>query len=163
MDARRAREEKTYRCFVEDCEKVCSTPNSRRQHAIIKHQFPKNYDFFIVNDGIDKRKTMLRTDHRRRASAGGSASISRARKSGPGKEQQLPPTAMEIDTESAAAPTTTGSENDKQTSTAGTSNVEGFKVDAEMEEITKSMSSLKFVPPSVRFGRGRGRGGLARR
>lgn len=30
--------------------------------------------------------------------------------------------------------------------------------DHEIDTITKSMSSLKFVPPSVRFGRGRGRG-----
>jgi hypothetical protein len=30
--------------------------------------------------------------------------------------------------------------------------------DADMEGLTGAMSSLKFVPPSVRFGRGRGRG-----
>lgn len=33
----------------------------------------------------------------------------------------------------------------------------------EVEDLTKSMSALKFVPPSLRFGRGRGKGGLARR
>lgn len=35
--------------------------------------------------------------------------------------------------------------------------------DDAMDDITESMSALKFVPPSIRFGRGRGRGGLARR
>jgi hypothetical protein len=34
--------------------------------------------------------------------------------------------------------------------------------DAAMEDITSSLSTLKFVPPSIKFGRGRGRGGLAR-
>lgn len=36
--------------------------------------------------------------------------------------------------------------------------------DADMEGLTGAMSSLKFVPPSVRFGRGRGkgRGGFSR-
>ena len=34
--------------------------------------------------------------------------------------------------------------------------------DAAMEDITSSLSALKFVPPSIKFGRGRGRGGLAR-
>lgn len=36
--------------------------------------------------------------------------------------------------------------------------------DAEMEGLAGAMSALKFVPPSVRFGRGRGkgRGGFSR-
>ena len=36
--------------------------------------------------------------------------------------------------------------------------------DADMEGLTGAMSALKFVPPSVRFGRGRGkgRGGFSR-
>ena len=34
--------------------------------------------------------------------------------------------------------------------------------DAAMEDITSSLSALKFVPPNIKFGRGRGRGGLAR-
>ena len=35
-------------------------------------------------------------------------------------------------------------------------------VDADMDNLTSTMSALKFVPPSVRFGRGGRRGGLAR-
>ena len=34
--------------------------------------------------------------------------------------------------------------------------------DKGIEDLTKSMSALKFVPHSVRFGRGRGRAGFAR-
>lgn len=35
--------------------------------------------------------------------------------------------------------------------------------DTGMMDITRSMASLKFVPPSVKFGRGRGGGGFAQR
>ena len=36
------------------------------------------------------------------------------------------------------------------------------KCDDGMEKITSNMSALKFVPPSIRFGRGGKRGGLSR-
>lgn len=34
--------------------------------------------------------------------------------------------------------------------------------DAAVEDLTSTMSTLRFVPPSVRFGRGGRRGGLSR-
>lgn len=40
-EALAARGEKTYGCFVEDCERKCSTPQKRRMHLIDKHMFPK--------------------------------------------------------------------------------------------------------------------------
>ena len=36
-----AKGERTYACFVEDCERKCSTPQKRRLHLIDKHGFPK--------------------------------------------------------------------------------------------------------------------------
>ena len=36
------------------------------------------------------------------------------------------------------------------------------KKDVEMEDLSGAMSALKFVPPSVRFGRGGKRGGFSR-
>ncbi|KAF2229698.1 hypothetical protein EV356DRAFT_510265 [Viridothelium virens] len=60
-EIRREKGEKTYRCFVEDCDRVCSAPHKRRLHLIDKHHFPRHYDFFIVNDGMDNRTTMLRS------------------------------------------------------------------------------------------------------
>ncbi|KAA8643089.1 hypothetical protein EYZ11_006175 [Aspergillus tanneri] len=57
---KRERGEKTYGCFIEDCERKCSTPQKRRMHLIDKHMFPKTYNFFIVNDGIDKETSLLR-------------------------------------------------------------------------------------------------------
>ncbi|KAK8190210.1 uncharacterized protein BKA78DRAFT_296452 [Phyllosticta capitalensis] len=53
------------------------------------------------------------------------------------------------------------------TSTANTSNSTSTpsKADVLMEDVTKSVAALRFIPPSIRFGRGgrgRDRGGLAR-
>jgi hypothetical protein len=53
---------------VPDCDRLCSAPHKRRLHCIDKHQFPRDYDFYVVNDGIDRRSSMLRPPHRRRSS-----------------------------------------------------------------------------------------------
>ncbi|KAF2259911.1 hypothetical protein CC78DRAFT_536750 [Lojkania enalia] len=67
--AKRDRGEKTYACLHPPCDRLCSTPQKRRLHCIDKHLFPRNYDFFIVNDGIDRRTSMLRPPlHRHRSS-----------------------------------------------------------------------------------------------
>ena len=119
-------------------------------HVIAKHQFPKYYDFFIVNDGIDKRNSMLRssTTHRRRSSAAINppvAAVGTANASKPEAQQRSP------------------NADNEHTSEKTSTSVERSRGDLAMDEITTSMSTLKFVPPSVRFGRGRGKGGLARR
>ncbi|KAF2683674.1 hypothetical protein K458DRAFT_260054, partial [Lentithecium fluviatile CBS 122367] len=66
--AKRDQGEKTYACLVSTCDRFCSTPFKRRLHCIDKHGFPRNYDFFIVNDGIDRHSSMLRPPPRRRSS-----------------------------------------------------------------------------------------------
>ena len=65
-----AKGEKTYGCFVEDCDKKCSTPQKRRLHLIDKHAFPKIYKFRVVDKGIDHASSMLQESksHRRRVS-----------------------------------------------------------------------------------------------
>ncbi|KAI9837475.1 MAG: hypothetical protein M1819_007123 [Sarea resinae] len=72
-EVRRARGEKTYSCFLPTCDRVCSSPAKRRLHLIDKHLFPRNYEFRVVNDGIDKRNSLLRCakihNQRRRSSA----------------------------------------------------------------------------------------------
>ncbi|PGH08610.1 hypothetical protein GX51_01130 [Blastomyces parvus] len=70
--ARRERGEKTFSCFVEGCDRKCSTSQKRRLHLIDKHQFPRLYNFSIVITGIDQYNSMLRggmaPTHRRRVS-----------------------------------------------------------------------------------------------
>lgn len=56
----RERGENTFACFVEGCEKVCSDWKKRRSHLVDKHGFPRNYDFLLVNTGVDGKRSMLR-------------------------------------------------------------------------------------------------------
>ncbi|KAF1835821.1 hypothetical protein BDW02DRAFT_617714 [Decorospora gaudefroyi] len=72
--AKRDQGERTYACLLPDCDRLCSTPQKRRLHCIDKHQFPREYDFIVVKDGIDRRSSMLIPPHRRRSSTFSSAS-----------------------------------------------------------------------------------------
>lgn len=177
-EARRARGEKTYACFVSDCDRLCSTPQKRRLHVIDKHQFPKYYDFFIVNDGLGKRNSMLRPGpgHRRRSST---ATVATARQrasssaNATGNSDADPRNDTNADME-VDKPTIKLVEEGVETAAGRGGTLVGIDEkgkakavppavpDAAMEDITSSLSTLKFVPPSIKFGRGRGRGGLAR-
>ena len=117
-------------------------------HLIDKHMFPKDYDFYVVNDGIDRRSSMLRSGkHRRHSSAA----------------QHM----TEIDDRnrrrSSAMGTTSieqraGDEKEESPETSPAGGPASPKEDTDMDGLSGAMSALKFVPPSVRFGRGRGRG-----
>ncbi|KAJ5517993.1 Zinc finger C2H2 [Penicillium expansum] len=121
--ARRARGDKTYGCFIEDCERKCSTPQKRRLHLIDKHMFPRSYNFYIVNDGIDAQTSMLRpmNSHRRRISTSSALEGRLRRRS---SASQSNPPAMAIPEKKSPN-------------------------DMEIDELEKSMSALKFVPTSV--------------
>lgn len=149
-DARRARDEKTYHCFVEDCDKICSTPQKRRMHLVDKHMFPKDYDFLIVNTGIDKRSSMLRTRPRRTSSAA-SRAVQRD------KEKQVNGShRLSGSSHAEESIKNEGAEN------GGLSKGSTRVKELDIDELTSTMSALNFVPPSVRFGRGGRRGGLSR-
>lgn len=151
-EAKRAKEEKTYQCFVEDCDKVCLTPQKRRMHLTDKHIFPKNYDFQIVNRGIDKRSSMLRSRPRKHSSASSRAFH---------REQRTNSTEASQDHLSDTANTT---ESPAADNSKGSNGRPGHSppLHADVDELTSTMSALKFVPPSVHFGRGGRRGGLSR-
>lgn len=156
ISVKRERGERTYSCFVEDCDRKCSTPQKRRMHLIDKHMFPKDYDFYIVNDGIDHRTSMLRSGrHRRRSSAA----------------QHM----QEIESRASRRNSTLGTANqrkhrfgEEEADEVQGADYEETKPaaksheDADVDDLTGAMSSLKFIPSSVRFGRGRGRGGFSR-
>ncbi|KAJ9299436.1 hypothetical protein DTO271G3_3058 [Paecilomyces variotii] len=148
---RRERGEKTYGCFVEGCDRKCSTPQKRRMHLIDKHMFPRTYNFYIVNDGIDKQNSMLRSStntHRRRISAAATAGSTspqegrlRRRKeslsydtsgsgsaSGQVQAQPMPPSAPSLTT-----------------------------TEMDMMDLEESMAALRFVPASVMRNRGKGK------
>jgi hypothetical protein len=123
-------------------------------HLIDKHMFPKDYDFYVVNDGIDRRSSMLRSGrHQRRSSA------------------QHHMTEIEERTRRRASTLEiVDPEEDEKGVPKSPVNPEvltppSSRDDEDMEDLSGAMSALKFVPSSVRFGgrgRGRGRGGFSR-
>ncbi|KAH7066575.1 hypothetical protein BKA63DRAFT_123359 [Paraphoma chrysanthemicola] len=184
--AKRDHGEKTYACLVPDCDRFCSTPQKRRLHCIDKHQFPRNYDFFIVNDGIDRRSSMLRTPHRRRSSAfsslGENGDITRRRGESFGSRGDGMDVVKDEDEDvefngeergadarrtplklrgrggfSHARARGRGIPATSHVSKQTTTLSDTATADA-VDELASSMSALQFIPHSVRVARGRGRG-----
>jgi hypothetical protein len=118
-------------------------------HLIDKHMFPKDYEFYIVNDGIDRRSSMLRSGkHRRRSSA--------AQHMTEIEERRRHNSALET-VDASQKPSESGEDEEVKKEGAEMASNKTEK-DVDMDGLAGAMSALKFVPPSVRFGRGRGRG-----
>ncbi|ORY69928.1 uncharacterized protein BCR38DRAFT_454827 [Pseudomassariella vexata] len=148
----RLRGEHTYSCFVEGCDRKCATPQKRRMHLIDKHMYPKNYFFAVTREGIDGRNSLLlEGGHPRRKSSASQHGESKA----VSRRQSLRQTdaSNETDPEEVKPLAKTSEE-------AATAKE---PVDTEMDDLAGAMSSLQFVPTSIRFGRGKGRGGFSRR
>ncbi|KAB5570536.1 hypothetical protein GE09DRAFT_1103667 [Coniochaeta sp. 2T2.1] len=167
---KREKGEHTYSCFVEGCERKCLTPQKRRRHLIDKHMYPKNFFFAVTRDGVDGRRSMLlEGGHRRRRSSLDMKHVRRnslieAGKAKPeashdeGKEM-MPEERPDVDMDR-------GSSKSKDESAAsvkheGRTGAASGRPDVDMDNLTGAMSSLQFVPRSVRFGRG-GRAGFAK-
>ncbi|KAL1838010.1 hypothetical protein VTJ49DRAFT_3133 [Mycothermus thermophilus] len=161
VQARRERGERTYSCFVEGCDRKCSTPQKRKMHLVDKHMYPKNFFFAITRDGIDGRRSLLlegrrhKTRHSSEPPAGSSSSQHKgaARGSSLGPEQQHVGAAQESIEEATTHDSSLDGHEPRQQSE---------QRDEEMEDISRAMAALQFVPPSVRFGRGK-RSGFAKR
>ncbi|KAL6809256.1 hypothetical protein GGI42DRAFT_350718 [Trichoderma sp. SZMC 28013] len=140
----REKGEHTYSCFVEGCDRKCMTPQKRRLHLIDKHMYPKNFFFAVTKDGIDgKRSLLIETSRRRRSSAGSQSQAKELRR----RANTL---------ENEALPSDNKSQSTLPSTTAPNGKVKSEKpADTEMADLTGAMSALQFVPPSIRFGRGR--------
>lgn len=137
--------ETQYSCFVEGCDRKCSTPQKRKMHLIDKHMYPKNFFFAITRDGIDGRRSLLHEGGgRRRRSSAAAATRPAASTS---KEEV---NGTEVDAAGKpAAP------SDDRTVIEPDEEDPAQRPDQEMEDLSSAMSALQFVPLSVRFGRGR--------
>lgn len=139
-EALQAKGEKTYGCFVEDCDKKCSTPQKRRLHLIDKHLFPKIYDFRIVDTGMDKSTSMLRETRRRRVST----TADQLASSGTRRRQSQ---AEKQESSSAASPV------EKAVRAQNEEKVVGHRhnvSEAAVKDLETSMSALRFVPPQIK-------------
>ncbi|KAF2024156.1 hypothetical protein EK21DRAFT_104874 [Setomelanomma holmii] len=184
--AKRDHGEKTYACLVPDCDRFCSTPQKRRLHCIDKHQFPRNYDFFIVNDGIDRRSSMLRPPHRRRSSAVSSMGESNAgirrrgesfasvgdgmelvkdeeeedcgdRDEGEGVEARRAPIKLR-GRGGFSHPRGRGRGIPAASHASKQTSTSAAATADPVDDLASGMSALHFIPHSVRMARGRGRG-----
>ncbi|CRK21722.1 hypothetical protein BN1723_012444 [Verticillium longisporum] len=153
---KRERGEHTFSCFVEGCERKCMTHQKRRMHLIDKHMYPKNFFFAVTKAGIDGRSSLLIEEghHRRRSSVGNPNNAkSLRRRSG----QQEPTTSP-----GEAGQSTAGGAKTTQAKAQPTTG-HSERPDTDMEDLAGAMSSLQFIPNAVRFGRGGGKAGFAKK
>ncbi|KAK8048346.1 hypothetical protein PG994_010076 [Apiospora phragmitis] len=162
----RGKGEHTYSCFVEGCDRKCRTPQKRRMHLIDKHMYPKNFFFGVTKDGIDGRTSLLiENGHRRR---GSSISQNGSQKAAAASRRH----SLRSQTADAAADMSTPPAHPHavpESDMKGCAIASNDKVaprpesaDTAMADLESAMSALQFVPPSIRFGRGKGSRGLRR-
>ncbi|KAK7908561.1 hypothetical protein PG985_015864 [Apiospora marii] len=160
----REKGEHTYSCFVEGCDRKCRTPQKRRMHLIDKHMYPKNFFFGITKDGIDGRSSLLiENGHRRRGSSIGQSGGQKA--AAASRRQSL--RSQTAETSSAQHHAAPADDDMKEGSTTVASNDKVAprpeSADVAMADLESAMSALQFVPPSIRFGRGKGKSGFAKK
>lgn len=129
-------------------------------HLIDKHLFPQDYDFQIIHTGIDHRSSMLKSGRPQRTHnqhcGEGNMSIG-----APDKEKF--DHKKRVDALIQEGKEVSGSQQQKIEEDHSASINSSTQHDVPMNDLVGAMSSLEFIPPSIRFGRGgKGRGGLSR-
>ncbi|CAK7221091.1 hypothetical protein SCUCBS95973_004378 [Sporothrix curviconia] len=186
---KRDKGEHTYGCFVEGCERKCGSSDKRRRHLIDKHSFPRNFFFSITQYGIDGRQSLLNDDgrrqhHRRQSSTstGTKKDVARRRVA----SINMAGTAASPTTSKPISSDNDDDDDDDDDDDNDNDDIDeeeaaGVKTktkgqntrvpmakeareapDVEMDDLARAMSSMVFIPRSVRFGRG-GKAGFARR
>lgn len=145
------RGEKIYRCLVPDCDKVCSEVRKRRWHVEAKHpglwgDMDKDWALRGTRRTGGPPRRSARIENKREK-------MEKGRKGRKGVEQ-------DGSGEKVGGVEGEQGGGDEQVGEGGRSIQQ--KEDDGMEGLTSGLTALKFVPPSVRFGRGGRRGGLAK-
>ena len=158
--SKRADGEKTYACFVEGCDKVCSEWRKRRMHLVDKHGYPKNFDFLVVNHGIDGRRSMLR----RGVDAEGHRESSRERiRSGSSLSVDTNSTeATSVSEEKGPASPEKRKLDSSPIASRNRTNAAPTEDAAKVDDLTSALSALNMVPRSITFGQRKGRSGFAK-
>ncbi|EAQ91361.1 hypothetical protein CHGG_03296 [Chaetomium globosum CBS 148.51] len=153
VQVRREKGERTYSCFVDGCDRKCSTPQKRKMHLIDKHMYPKNFFFAITREGIDGRRSLLLEDRGRGRRQQKSSTAPASRPGSPSQSMKghKPETVQKPTVSTDGRPITEVEQKNPDQ-----------RPDEDMEDLSNAMSSLRFVPMSVRFGRG-GKAGFAKR
>ncbi|KAJ4311235.1 hypothetical protein N0V84_010560 [Fusarium piperis] len=150
VTVKREKGEHTYSCFVEGCERKCMTHQKRRMHLIDKHMYPKNFFFAVTRDGIDGRRSLLNDgSHHRRRSSTNSQVAKGSRRRASLLEAEGAKSQQETKSQQTPKSPKAQKEDEKKKPDSDKS------PDTGMADLAGAMSSLSFVPPSIRFGRGR--------
>ncbi|KAK2766013.1 hypothetical protein FQN54_007528 [Arachnomyces sp. PD_36] len=198
VEARKERGERTYGCFVEVGEASSSPhpslapgkpqPKNGKKfrslpHSHINPRVTQTYNFYIVNDGIDKHKSMLRPGshntythhphgHGRRVSLSTPSSAPPGGGSPPHEVGRMRRRKFSQSTASASVatkekekegmPPVANSGKVRAQSTAvpgGAAQTQSSSTGNDMADLERSMAALKFVPPSVTSKAARGKSG----
>ncbi|GAA89849.1 hypothetical protein AKAW_07963 [Aspergillus luchuensis IFO 4308] len=118
-------------------------------HLIDKHMFHKTYNFYIVNDGIDKQTSLLRTphDHRRRLSSAATGPTSPKEGRLRYRQTSISQADSGASAQKGSSPFTTPRQGDAAPAAPAD--------DGGITELERSMSALRFVPASVVRSRGK--------
>ncbi|OAR00712.1 hypothetical protein LLEC1_00229 [Akanthomyces lecanii] len=147
----------TYSCFVEGCDRKCLTHQKRRMHMIDKHMYPKNFYFAVTRDGIDGRRSLLVDG----GAGAGAARHQRRRSSTASLTKEARRRAATLERQTADAGEQAGPETEADEAGQGRT-TKASAVDDDVDAITDSMASMRFVPGAIRFGN-RNRQGFAKR
>ena len=121
-------------------------------HLIDKHLYPRNFFFAVTKEGIDGRRSLLlERGHRHRRSStiavDSSLNPNSHGANAATADQQADPEVLQQATAREAR-----KKDDSQDAP-----------DVDMDDLAGAMSSLRFVPTSIRFGRGGRNAGFAKR
>ena len=164
--------ERIYACFDHMCDKMCSSARKRKMHLIDKHGYPKDYEFRIVEWGIEGRSSLLR-GHKRmgRDGEGRRRSLTVDKKAGTEKGKDgraedgmdvdedvkypAPPEAMSTIREAAKSRLASLVPKAKSPQPAVEAKTSEDVMD--VDGLAGAMSALRFVPTSVRLGKTKAR------
>lgn len=164
--------ERIYACFDHMCDKMCSSARKRKMHLIDKHGYPKDYEFRIVEWGVEGRSTLLRELQGKGGDGGGkrrSLTVDKKAETERGKKVGVedgmdvdedvkcpaPPEVMSAIRKGAEAQLAALVPKAKSPEPA----VEAKKSEDAMDVdgLAGAMSALRFVPTSVRLGKAKAR------
>ncbi|KAK9239961.1 hypothetical protein V1525DRAFT_396454 [Lipomyces kononenkoae] len=137
--ARRDRHEKVYRCFVEDCDKVCADTRKRRLHLIDKHGFPKEFMFAVVAHGLSPDQTSLLYPQKKSRYIRNSPNNNTDNDDNNDTGDDAPPGERNLTT------TTTANDDDGEP-----------EIDSDLVAVERQFRGITLVPDKIRFGRKRG-------
>lgn len=137
---------------METCTEKFKGHGKRENHLVKAHAFPQNYFFAVTKFGIDRRQSMLVEHHKGKGSRR--------------KEPHQPTRSSAVETSESATDhqERSGSDELKDVQMYESSDVaierpdksrhmqKMTSVEPDMDALTTSMSSLKFVPRTVRLG-----------